>query len=167
MIGTNVQTIHAQPIPDRAKLRAELEATRRAFQTLLESASDRRWHQKSASSAWTFGEVMVHLTWALEQLPEEVASARRGKGMFNFPKYLAFLADPLSYWLVRWIARNATPASVAHRYNVAMDAVIHTLTEVKESDWALGADFYGEGFYTIAELFHTPAEHLEEHTVGF
>jgi hypothetical protein len=110
---------------------------------------------------------MVHLTWALEQLPKEVASARLGKGMFNLPKPLEPLGDPLNYWLVRWIARKATPESIAHRYNVAMDAVIRTLAEVKESDWALGANFYGEGFYSIAELFHTPAEHLAEHTVGF
>lgn len=54
--------------------------------------------------------------------------------MFNFPKALG---DPLSYWLNRWGARKATPESLAHRYNVAMDAVIHTLAEVKESEWAL------------------------------
>ena len=164
MISTDVQAIHAQTIPDRARLRAELEATRSAFHALLGSISDDRWRQKSPSSAWTVGEVMAHLTWALELLPDEVASARRGKGMFNGPKALG---DPLSYWLVRWIARKATPESLAQRYNVAMDAVIRTLAEVKDSEWALGAPFYGEGFYTIAALFHTPAEHLGEHTAGF
>jgi hypothetical protein len=31
---------------------------------------------------------------------------------------------------------------------------------------ALGADFYGEGFHTVADLFETPARHLAEHTAG-
>jgi hypothetical protein len=107
--------------------------------------------------------VLVHLSWALEQLPKEVTSARRGKGMFNFPKWLA---DPLSYWLTRWTARNATRESIVRQYDAAMAAVIRTLDEVKESDWALGAPFYGHGFHTIADLFHTPAQHFAEHTVG-
>jgi hypothetical protein len=103
------------------------------------------------------------LTWALEQLPAEVASARLGKGMFNFPDWLG---SPLSYWYTRWLARNATPESLGRRYDAAMTAVIRTLDEVEESDWSLGAEFYGHGFYTIAELFHTPAAHLAEHTAG-
>jgi hypothetical protein len=83
--------------------------------------------------------------------------------MFNFPTWLA---DPLSYWLTRWTARNATPEQVVRQYDAAMAAVIGALDEVKESDWALGAEFYGHGFHTIADLFHTPAQHFVEHTVG-
>jgi Mycothiol maleylpyruvate isomerase N-terminal domain len=98
MIDTTEETIQSQPRFDRGALRSELEATCIAFHALVESLSDDRWHQKSSTSAWTVGEVLVHLTWALEQLPNEVASARRGKGMFNFPKRLA---DPLSYWLTK------------------------------------------------------------------
>jgi hypothetical protein len=163
MIDTTEETIQSQPRSDRDALWSELEATRSVFHALIESLSDDRWHQRSPSSAWMVGEVFVHLTWALEQLPKEVASARRGKGMFNFPKRLA---DPLSYWLTRWTARNATPEQVVRQYDAAMAAVIRALDEVKESDWALGAEFYGHGFYTIADLFHTPAQHFAEHTAG-
>jgi len=163
MIDATEEVLQSQPSCDRAALRSELEATRSAFHALVESLSDQHWREKSPTSAWTVGEVLVHLTWALEQLPKEVASARRGKGMFNFPKWLA---DPLSYWLTRWTARNATREQVVRQYGAAMAAVIRTLDEVKESDWALGAQFYGHGFYTIADLFHTPAQHFAEHTVG-
>jgi hypothetical protein len=163
MIDVTEETIQSQPSYDREALRTELEATCGAFQALIESLSDDRWHQKSPTSAWTVGEVLVHLTWALEQLPREVASARRGKGMFNFPKWLA---DPLSYWLTHWNARNATREQVVRQYDAAMSAVIRALDEVKGSDWALGAEFYGHGFHTIADLFHTPAQHFAEHTVG-
>ena len=163
MLDAPVIEMHSPRVPDRVALRFELEATRKAFHTLLHSISDDRWHQKSPTSAWTVREVCEHLTWALEQLPQEVASARRGKGMFNYPKRLA---DPVSYWLTRWTARNATRASIARRYDAAMAAVIRTLDEVPETDWARGARFYGERFYTVADLFHTPAQHFAEHTVG-
>jgi DinB superfamily len=163
MINLTVPAIQSQPSCDREALRSELEATRCAFHALVESLFDERWHQQGPASAWTVGEVLVHLTWALEQLPKEVASARRGKGMFNFPKWLS---DPLSYWLTRWTARNATREQVVRQYDQAMAAVIRTLDEVKESDWALGAHFYGHGFYTVADLFHTPAQHFAEHTAG-
>lgn len=50
------------------------------------------------------------------------------------------------------------------RYDAAMVAVLDTLDAVADGDWELGANFYGHGFYTIEELFHTPARHLVEHT---
>jgi hypothetical protein len=37
---------------------------------------------------------------------------------------------------------------------------------VKDSEWALGADFYGHGFHSIADLFRVPADHVKEHTAG-
>jgi DinB superfamily len=163
MIDLTEVAIQSQPSCDRGALLSELEATRSAFHALVEPLSEDQWQQKSPTSAWTVGEVLVHLTWALEQLPKEVASACRSRGMFNFPKRLA---DPLSYWRTRWTARNATRASIVRQYDSAMAAVIRALDEVKETDWALGAQFYGEGFYMVADLFHTPAQHFVEHTTG-
>ncbi|MEZ4679899.1 MAG: DinB family protein [Caldilineaceae bacterium] len=154
----------AQTGVDRAVLQAELEATRMAFHAFITSLTAEQWRGRSATSAWTIAEIAVHLTWALEQLPQEIASARRGKGMFNSPKPLQPVVDWLSYWYIRWLARKATPAAVGRRYDAAMAAVIRTLAEVQARDWALGAPFYGHGFYTIAELFHTPTAHLAEHT---
>jgi hypothetical protein len=45
-------------------------------------------------------------------------------------------------------------------------AVLASLDAVADGDWALGANFYGHGFYTIEGLFHTPAQHLAEHTAA-
>lgn len=165
-INGAAQAAQTQAGPDRVALRAELEATRTTFHAFLNSLTADEWRQKSPTTAWTMAEVAVHLTWALEQLPQEIASARRGKGMFNSPKRLERLADWLSYWLTRWLAGSATPETTRLRYDAAMTAVIRTLDEVQESDWGLGAPFYGHGFYTIAELFHTPSAHLAEHTTG-
>lgn len=159
-------TTRAAPVRttvDRAALRVELEATRVQFRTIVGSMSEAQWRQQCPGSAWTVGEVMVHLTWALEQLPAEIAGARRGKGMFNYP---AWFADPASYWMNRWNARGATRESVMNRYDAAMAAVLACLDGVADGEWALGANFYGHGFYSIAGLLHTPAQHLAEHTAA-
>ncbi len=87
--------------------------------------------------------------------------ARQGKGMFNMPKWIA---DPGSFWMIRWQARKAGPESVRRRYDAAMDAALAALEAVPDSDWELGAPFYGHGFHTVARLFQVPAEHLAEHT---
>ncbi len=163
MIDTRVQAAQPRPVPDRQVLRAELETTRATFHQRLDAVVGDRWRQKCPGSAWTVREVFAHLTWALEYLPKEVQSARRGKGMFNMPKWLG---DPLSYWYVRVIARSSTPESIRRRYDNAMNATLAALETVPDSDWQLGAQFYGEGFYTVADLFQTPAEHLAEHTAG-
>lgn len=154
-------TAHTTVVADRAKLRADLEATRAAFHKLVDEAAGARWHAKSQTSDWTVGEVFEHLTWALEQLPKEVESARRGKGMFNMPKWIA---DPGSFWITRRAARRSDPPSLHRRYDAAMDATLAALAGVPDSDWGLGARFYGHGFYTVADLFATPGQHLAEHT---
>lgn len=163
MVQIDVLTVQSPPVTERQALRAGLEETRVACNRFLDSVSSDRWVQKSPGSAWTISQVFVHLTWALEYLPKEVASAQRGKGMFNFPKWLA---DPGSYWYVRLIARNSTREAIRRRYNAAMDAAIEALEKVPDSDWDLGAAFYGEGFHSVADLFRAPAKHLAEHTVG-
>lgn len=163
MTSITAKTTSAPRIVDRAALRAELEATHARFRTLVAAIPATRWQQLSPGSAWTVGEVMVHLTWALEQLPAEVASARRGKGMFNYP---AWFANPASYWINRWNARGVTRAAVVRRYDAAMTAVLASLDAVGDGEWDLGANFYGHGHYTIEALFHTPAQHLAEHTAA-
>ncbi len=165
MLDTTYQPdlIVAQPASRCSALRSELEATRAAFHGLLEAVSASEWKQKSPASDWSVGEVCVHLTWALEYLPQEVAGARQGKGMFNLPRRLS---DLMSYWYIRWIARTATPAALARRYDQAMDAAIRLLDTIPAQDWGRGANFYGEGFHSVEDLFHAPAAHFVEHTAG-
>ena len=161
MTDTSVYAVQAGVGVDREALRAELEATRQAFHDRLAAVSGAQWRQKYPGSAWTVAEVFTHLTWSVEYLPQEVESARRGKGMFNMPRPLR---DPLSYWYMRLLARNSTPDSVRRRYDAAMDATLKALETVPDSDWNLSANFYGEGRHTVAQLFRTPAHHLAEHT---
>ena len=161
MATQTIPAFQAQVVPDKLMLRARLEEARASFHRLLDSARGDRWYAKDPGSDWTVGEVLEHLTWALEQLPQEVKMARQGKGMFNMPKWIA---NPGSYWLNRWSARKSDPASLHRRYDAAMDATLAALDTVPDSDWTLGAQFYGERFYTVADLFATPGDHLAQHT---
>ncbi len=163
MIATKTLDSKTQTGSNRDALRADLEVARKKFHTLVESVSDKQWRSKSPTTEWSVAEVFYHLTWALEQLPKEVESARKGKGMFNMPKWIA---NPGSYWITRFSARNTTPNSIQDRYDAAMDAVIRALETVPDSDWGLGADFYGEGFHSVDDLFRTPGQHLKDHTAG-
>ena len=79
MVATTVSVNPPRHMSEREELRSNLEATRARFHALLDAVSDEQWRRKSPSSDWTLAEVFVHLTWALEQLPREVQSARRGK----------------------------------------------------------------------------------------
>lgn len=154
-----------QSVPDeevRASLRAEIEAARDSFRRIAGNLDDERWRGRSEGSRWTGKQLLHHVTWAVEQLPREVESAGRGRGMFNYPK---FFADPASYWLVKWEARSATRESLLTRYDSAVERVLEALDQVS-GGWDRGARFYGEGFYSIRDLFRTPATHLLEHTAA-
>lgn len=142
-------------------LRAELEETRAEFHRLVDGIEPAKWNQRCTSSLWTWKEIFVHLTWALQILPQEVASARRNRGMFNTPKSIL---DPMSYWYIRWLARKATPDSVKRAYDKALDQAVRLLAGIPVSDWQNGAVFYGEGFYHVEDLFRSPGKHLKEHT---
>jgi hypothetical protein len=47
-----------------------------------------------------------------------------------------------------------------------MAAVIAALHDIRDEDWTKGANFYGEGFYSIEDLFHTPRDHFNEHAAA-
>lgn len=166
MIATDISTVQVQQAHNNDKkevLRADLEATRVKFHMLLDSISEDTWHQKSPTTNWSVAEVFVHLTWAIEFLPKEVASARKGKGMFNMP---GWISDPASYWYIRFAARKSTRASIRKRYDAAINATINALATVADTDWQLGAQFYGEGYYSVEDLFKTPGQHLTDHRAG-
>ena len=154
-------------ITKQQQLRGELEATRLAFHALVQSHSGDRWRKPSGTTAWSCGEVLVHLTWAVEYLPREVESARQGRGMFNMPSWLGWLVNSLSYGYVRWMARTATPDALHQRYDQAIDTTMRMLDTIRDDEWTQGADFYGEGFHSIERLFRTPTEHLNAHTQGW
>lgn len=144
-------------------LQAELQATRESFRELTQALPDGMWSNRAPGSKWTGKQLLHHVVWALEQLPKELEAASRGQGMFNYPK---FIADPGNYWLVKWEARGQTRDSLLARYDAAMDRVVDAVPRIPSGDWTKGARFYGEGFFSIADLLRTAATHFEEHAAA-
>lgn len=144
----------------REEIRAELAATRAAFHEILGGLSDADWRRDTANPGWNVGHLLHHLTWSLEVLPREVASARRSQGMYNLPPALG---NPLSAAITRWGARRHSLASIARRYDAAYAAVLQTLDEVRDDEWRQGAPFWGKGYIDIEGLFRAQAHHIVEH----
>jgi hypothetical protein len=151
---------HPQHSDVRQTMRECLAATQADFHDLLDRLTDTDLRRQSDNPAWTVGAVLTHLTWSLEQLPREVASARKGKGMYNMPRPLR---DWLSAMAARLTARGQTLDSLRHRYDIAIDAALETLEGVGDNEFGLGARFWSEGFRDIAGLYAAQVDHLAEH----
>jgi hypothetical protein len=143
----------------REALRAELEANRTAFSTLLASLSDADLLRASANPAWTVRDLLHHIVASLEHLPGQVQAARRGKTRGRVPRWLY---DRANVWITRLGAARQTRAGLLARYAAAHQAAIAALDQVVEHEWGRRACFwYFET--TIAELFRRQSGHLAEH----
>jgi quercetin dioxygenase-like cupin family protein len=145
---------------DRDALRDRLTASREAFLSVLGELSDDDLRRPSGNSAWTVGAILTHLVWSLELLPREVAKARKGKGMYNFPRVIR---DPLNTIVTRRGGRGQTLETLRRRYEAAYHAALLTLNGIGNEEFGLGARFWGEGFFDIASLYAAQAEHFSEH----
>jgi hypothetical protein len=145
---------------DRSALRERLTATQTAFHALLDGLSEDDLRRPSSNPAWTVGAVLSHLVWSLELLPREVASARTGKGMFNFPP---LVRDWLNAQLTRLGARGQTRDILRRRYDAAFATALATLDGVRDDEFQLRARFWSEGFRDIADLYAAQVDHLAEH----
>src|SRR5712692_7104475 len=148
----------AQTIPDRAAIRADLEATRNAYDTLLGSLSEDDWKRKSANAAWRVGQLMWHTAWAAGYFPGSVDRCRKGKGM-NPPMWLA---NPMNTVITRIGSRGATPKSVRAKYDAAHAALLECLDGVRDNDWQNGVKSFGS-YNTVESTFHAVSEHFKEH----
>lgn len=150
----------AQHPVERQAIREQLAATRAALHALLDGLTDADLRRRSGNPAWTVGAVLAHLVASLELVPREVASARKGKGMYNFPP---IVRDPLNALLTRLGGRGQTVDGLRRRYDTACDAALATLDGVRDEEFRLGANFWGEGFRDIAGLYTAQVDHLAEH----
>ena len=141
---------------DRAALRADLEATHRAFGDLVASIDERGMQRRSAATAWTNCQVLQHVVDALARLPTEIDHARRGRDFLNPPPWLLPLMPRVNWFITWWNARGQTPARVLAGYEAAHRAALAAIDGVRDDEWQLGARYFGEGHRTILELCETP-----------
>jgi hypothetical protein len=144
---------------DREAIRAELQSTRAAYHDLLDSISDDDWKKKkTGNKAWSVKQMMAHMASAPAYTAGSVNMVRRGKG-FNPP---SLIADRLNVLMTRWLARKATPDSVAEQYDEGHERLIELLDGVQDDEWSKGAKFFGQ-HQTIEQLFQSVPDHLQEH----
>ena len=144
--------------PDKAEIRAELEATRARFHELLGAINDEDWTRKSGNPDMSVRELVWHLAWAVGWMAQSVDAVKRGKRLW-LPRPLV---DQLRALAMRWLARNATPAGAAAKYDEGHAALLAKLDAVSDGDWQLRAERFGET-RTVEWCFRQPARHFEEH----
>ena len=144
--------------PDRQLIRAQLEASRTAFHSLLDSLTADDWKKKSANPAWSVGQLMWHLGRGMEFFPQAIGYCRKGKG----PNPPAFLIGPGNVLLTRFGSRGVTPQSAREKYDIAHKALLASLDGIQDDEWSKSARIYGND-YTIASTFDQVAEHYREH----
>jgi DinB superfamily len=152
--------VDSQSGSQRQTIRAHLTAARAGFHALLDGLTDADLRRPSGNPAWTVRAVLTHLVWSLELLPREVASARKGRGMYNFPP---ILRDGLNAWATRLAARGRTIETLRQRYDAAYSAALALLDGLGDDELQLGARFWSEGFRDIAGLYAAQVDHLAEH----
>lgn len=150
-------------LPDRVALRAQLAETRAAYHALMESLTEEEWYRKTATTAWTVGEMMTHLADTLAGKPETIAHLRRGKNHLNPPPGFRWLAPGIGYLVVKYSARRQTRQTILARYDQAYSALMAVLDGIQDQEWNLGAYCYGEGYKTMFEVCQMVVSHFQEH----
>lgn len=149
-------------VPDVAAIRADLEATRVAYEQLLGSLSQAELERPLIISKWTVKEVMCHLVLALEQAnPMMVAKARKNQPM---PKFLdTRLGHWLNYQMAVWQARKATIQSLAQRYEAAHQNFLNLLAGVKVNEWQQVTALPDGTPLMMDAIFAVPGQHFALH----
>lgn len=144
--------------PDKAAIRAELEATKAAYHELLDSLRAEDWNKKTANSAWNVRQLMWHIAWGNSFTPQGVDQCRKGKG-FNPPMVIVNLINSL--W-TRISSRSATAESVAKMYDEVHEKNLACLDSVQDDEWQKCAKSFGNEI-TVESCFHDVKRHLDEH----
>jgi hypothetical protein len=154
---------------DREAVRAELEATRKAFQALLAAIPDEAMERPTSNPAWNVRQVLYHIVMAVEMLPQDIKMIRLGR-LISPP---AWLFNRVNIYITRWRARKHTRESLAAAYDAALVTVLSIADGLQDSKWFLSGNYpdVGGGLpggeRTIAMMYHYLSQHLEEHAPEF
>jgi uncharacterized protein (TIGR03083 family) len=148
--------------PDRAAIRAELEATEVAYRQLVGEIGEANWKTRSGIPAWTCGQLAWHLASSTGFIAGQIEGASKGKGT-NPPAFLMPLIFKASEVRVRIASRKATPASVLADFDAGMKRVLALLDATDDQTLPMSAKSFLDA-RTVAEMFHIPRTHFAEHS---
>ena len=130
------QLEHHTPTGDQ--IRAELQATRSAYHTLVDSLADKDLEKRSGNPAWTIRQLLFHMTLAPRLLPNDVRLIRKRA---RVPKLPAFLFNRLNVIVTRIGARKLTRQSAREKYDAAHAVALDVLETIDEHEWRQGIDY--------------------------
>ncbi len=144
-------------------IREELEETQLKFLHLLDEVPEKDWNRRFPGEGWTIKQEMVHIVQVINIIPDGIQRARAGRPR----SFLAFVPTGLRSWVnghvvIPMMARNATRASLADKYNRAHTALVDLLVTLTEEAWCKGMP-YPKKYRTVEQMAHRPVEHFEEH----
>jgi hypothetical protein len=144
----------------------ELEETRQAFHSLLDSLDDLALYQPSANPAWTVGEVLIHLVMGLRVVNCKTRSVQLG---FRATGLSAKLRERLNALIIRQTAQRTSCFSIAHKYDQAHARLLRTLHSMGDDEWqkspccARSSMEDQNSPLTIEGLFHSIPKHFASH----
>jgi len=135
-------------------------AMRAEFHALVRSIPPDLFKSRTLDTRWSIAEILTHMIMSIELIPQEIESVRQGKDFLNVPPLIATTVNLI--W-VRMRARKATPQSIIDSYDRAFKLALEAWDKVNPADWAKGANFFGEGYRTLAENYSIAITHFHEH----
>ena len=161
----------------KGTIRAELEATRTVFHTLLASFSESDLRRQSRNPGWTNGEILTHMAFGFIILNALLPMARLWGHLPRwtskiFASTLNAFTTPFN-WInalgARLQARVFTRQQIGRVYDWVHFSLMKQLERIKDDEWERGMyyptrwDPNFHDFMTIRDLFHYPIRHFNFH----
>ncbi len=145
---------------DLTGLRKEWNTMRDEFHELVKSIPPDDFRRPTVSTRWSIAEILTHMMMSIEFIPKEIEAVRKNKDFLNFPKAIAGIGNLI---LIKIRARNTTPQALLDHYDRAFQAAMLAWGSLAEDEWDKGANFFGEGYRTLAENYMVAISHFDEH----
>lgn len=157
---THITTHRIESRPDLDAIRERWHEIRRDYHALLAEIPREAWRRRTRSTRWTIAELMAHITGDMDWSAKLVTHARRQKNLLNMPLPIS---ERVNWLFSKLMGLRATPERLAETYEAGFERGLALLDEIEEHEWGLGAEFFGEGHWTVARIYELIPEHYEEH----
>jgi hypothetical protein len=160
-----------------ARIRADHERTRTAFDSLVRSLDDESWRAPSLNPAWTNGQLLFHMAFGFILIPPLFAMI--GFWSRRSPRASHAFASTLDFFTPAFNRVNALGPRIgalvygrtrlAGQFDRVHAAILRKVDSVDPAEWPRGMYYprrwdptFGE-FMTFEELFEYPIAHFERH----
>jgi hypothetical protein len=171
------QTTNAETNTIKAQILDELQTSRAAFHTLLDSLSAEDFHKQSLNPGWTNGEILAHMTFGFLIVNVLLPLARLwGRLPKRSSRWFAGLLNVFTgpfNWLNALGARGQgkffTRERVGRIYDRSYFSLLKRIDSIKDDEWEHGMyyptkwDSNFSEFMTLEKLFHYPVIHFNFH----